>query len=189
MDVQEAAAPEWSHYTFSMLPWADEDIVQRSHQSSLGLGARRIGQRDCNPKKPGCLDFSESAKAAILDVSLLASTDFFIGTFSSNLSRLAYGLIEKAVSTRPTVDCPVFLRARHENTSQEGISAANTRGIVGSAQAVYAIPCALLQHLFCESKLGECMKEENALAVVDLISTLTAQMDEHALELQDTEAC
>ncbi|KAK3258897.1 hypothetical protein CYMTET_32080 [Cymbomonas tetramitiformis] len=74
---------------------------------------------------------------------------------------------------------------RHENTSQGGISAANTRGM-GSAQAVYAIPSALLHHLFCELKLSERMKEENALAVMDLISTLTARTDES--ESQDTEA-
>ncbi|KAK3237653.1 hypothetical protein CYMTET_52286 [Cymbomonas tetramitiformis] len=66
-------------------------------------------------------------------------------------------------------------------TSQGGISAANTRGM-GLAQA-------LLHHLFCELKLAERMKEEIALAVMDLISALTAHMDEHALELQDTDAC
>ncbi|KAK3272723.1 hypothetical protein CYMTET_18996 [Cymbomonas tetramitiformis] len=37
-------------------------------------------------------------------------------------------------------------------------------------------------------KLGERVKEENALAVMDLISALTARMDEHVPELQDTEA-
>eukprot|EP00854_Cymbomonas_tetramitiformis_P013450 gene13450-biopygen13839 len=55
------------------------------------------------------------------------------------------------------------------------------------SQDVYAIPrAALLHHLFCELKLGERMKEENALAVMDLISTLTARTDES--EIQDTEA-
>eukprot|EP00854_Cymbomonas_tetramitiformis_P014217 gene14217-biopygen14658 len=85
-----------------------------------------------------------------------------------------------------TTLCPARATlGKHENASQEGISAANTRGM-GSAQAVYAIPRALLHHLFCELKLGERMKEENALAVMDLISTLTARTDES--EIQDTEA-
>eukprot|EP00854_Cymbomonas_tetramitiformis_P010769 gene10769-biopygen11025 len=85
-----------------------------------------------------------------------------------------------------TTTCPARATlGKHENTAQEGISASNARGM-GSAQAVYAIPRALLHHLFCELKLGERMKEENALAVMDLISTLTARMDES--ETQDTEA-
>ncbi|KAK3234943.1 hypothetical protein CYMTET_54822 [Cymbomonas tetramitiformis] len=74
---------------------------------------------------------------------------------------------------------------RHENTAQGGISSANTRGM-GSAQAVYAIPRALLHHLFCELKLNERMKEESALAVMNLISTLTARTD--TFEFQDTGA-
>eukprot|EP00854_Cymbomonas_tetramitiformis_P007343 gene7343-biopygen7424 len=82
--------------------------------------------------------------------------------------------------------CPArAILGKHENTAQEGISAANTRAM-GSAQAVYAIPRALLHHLFCELKLSERMKEEIALAVMNLISTLTARTDES--ESQDTEA-
>ncbi|KAK3233540.1 hypothetical protein CYMTET_56173 [Cymbomonas tetramitiformis] len=50
--------------------------------------------------------------------------------------------------------------------TQEGVSASNTRGM-GWAQAVYAIPRALLHHLFCELKLGERLKEASALAVGD----------------------
>ncbi|KAK3280118.1 hypothetical protein CYMTET_12028 [Cymbomonas tetramitiformis] len=85
-----------------------------------------------------------------------------------------------------TTPCPArAMLGRHENTAQGGISSANTRGM-GSAQAVYAIPRALLHHLFCELKLNERMKEESALAVMNLISTLTARTD--TCEFQDTEA-
>ncbi|KAK3276976.1 hypothetical protein CYMTET_14989 [Cymbomonas tetramitiformis] len=51
------------------------------------------------------------------------------------------------------------------------------------------ISCSLLHHLFCELKLGERVNEESALAATDLALVLTAQMDEHPVELQDTEAC
>ncbi|KAK3271317.1 hypothetical protein CYMTET_20326 [Cymbomonas tetramitiformis] len=79
---------------------------------------------------------------------------------------------------------------KHETISQEGVrSASDTWAWAPRRQRVYAIPHSLLHHLFCELKLGERMNEESALAVMDLISVLTAEMDEHAVELQDTDAC
>ena len=76
---------------------------------------------------------------------------------------------------------------KHANPAQEGVSASSTRGM-GSAQAVYAIPLALLHHLFCELKLGDRMDEESAAAVMDRIASLTAQPDELLMQTQDTEA-
>ncbi|KAK3236273.1 hypothetical protein CYMTET_53575 [Cymbomonas tetramitiformis] len=76
--------------------------------------------------------------------------------------------------------CPArAITGKHENTSQESVSASGSRGM-GSAQAVYAIPRSLPHHLFCELKLGDRMSEESVAAVVDLISVLTAQEDEDA---------
>ena len=85
-----------------------------------------------------------------------------------------------------TTPCPARATlGKHENTAQEGVSASSTRGM-GSAQAVYAIPRALLHHLFCELKLGDRMSEESAAAVLDLIAALTAQTDEFLEQDQDT---
>jgi len=85
-----------------------------------------------------------------------------------------------------TTPCPARATlGKHENTAQEGVSASSTRGM-GSAQAVYAIPRALLHHLFCELKLGDRMSEESAAAVLDLIAALTAQTDESLKQDQDT---
>eukprot|EP00854_Cymbomonas_tetramitiformis_P020545 gene20545-biopygen21181 len=84
-----------------------------------------------------------------------------------------------------------------ENPAGDALRGMHTRAVMKGlpepllttySQAVYAIPRALLHHLFCELKFGERMKEENALAVMDLISTLTARKDEHESENQDTEA-
>ena len=83
--------------------------------------------------------------------------------------------------------CPArAITGKHENTSQESVSASGTRGM-GSAQAVYAIPRSLLFHLFCELKLEDRLSEESVVAIVDLISVLAAQEDEGAEQIEDTE--
>ncbi|KAK3269840.1 hypothetical protein CYMTET_21737 [Cymbomonas tetramitiformis] len=82
-----------------------------------------------------------------------------------------------------------------ENPAGDALRGLHTRAVMKGlpepllatySQAVYAIPRALLHHLFCELKLNERMKEESALAVMNLISTLTARTD--TFEFQDTEA-
>eukprot|EP00854_Cymbomonas_tetramitiformis_P009682 gene9682-biopygen9890 len=61
---------------------------------------------------------------------------------------------------------------KHENISQSGNIASNVPGM-RSAQAVYAIPRALLHHLFCELHLNENMEDVNA--VLEHISRTTSR--------------
>ncbi|KAK3267635.1 hypothetical protein CYMTET_23824 [Cymbomonas tetramitiformis] len=80
---------------------------------------------------------------------------------------------------------------KHEDTSHGGRSFSFQNARYGiSASSVRDTSRALPHHMFYEVKLDERLKEESALAVMDLVAALTAQTDNGTTKLQDdTEAC
>eukprot|EP00854_Cymbomonas_tetramitiformis_P013968 gene13968-biopygen14375 len=62
-----------------------------------------------------------------------------------------------------TTSCPAKATLKkHENPSRSVNSASNVPRM-GSARAVYAVPRALLHHLFCELHLSENIEDVNAV--------------------------
>ncbi|KAK3241966.1 hypothetical protein CYMTET_48308 [Cymbomonas tetramitiformis] len=95
-------AYKWRNFTWHMLE-LDDGVQGRLETSSLGLGAKRLDSKDCPKNSSGCVDMTGAASLSIIEVSLLASTDFFIGTFSSNMGRTAYEMMSVEKGYRPYV--------------------------------------------------------------------------------------
>jgi len=105
---------KWKMFTVIYLPLNDTGRVQRTNSTaSLAVGALRLNSRPCSQAVYSratryCFDHSEVARTTIYELSLLAQADFFIGTFSSNIGRLAYQLmfIQKGYRPFVTLDIP-----------------------------------------------------------------------------------